>query len=784
MRRALLLLVVVSGCEGTITEILPQGGGDGGGAGTTGGGTGGGTVYVPPDVSCDPNIPTTVRLEDAIARFSTDVYPAFTAGQSQCMGCHAAASGRRFTVTADPVETFHQARGAGFFRDEPGSLLARVTNPDDIVRMPIALPALADVTVQALAQVGCMVRTFEANGGPPADEQFPPELLLPYTGMPINSYDNPFINYVQLKSKVRSVFNDQWMRGGVDQFERNIGLFGGVNFSTHFVEARVATSDFLLGLDVLAPDVCAPAATNKTGPFTGMPTLATDPIFDVPPQAETTIQIENLMVQPATGRGNPSTNPAGYFCYAECTFATQFMVPAAGTYRVTVRGRGTINNDPDGPRLSAQIGAATTTDSMHFGLTTYEEKYVDIVVTTPGDSTVSINFFNDGNSALGDRNVYMDYIKVTGPLGAGTGTTRADAAKTKIDTLYSRMLYRSASTAEKNDTYALLTDLSTLGTLESAWSGVCEALVRHPDFLFTMPPTVEDVTTSAEKDTLRLVALTQRALGRPPTAAEFMQLGTDGYPAMVDAVIASPAFRDYYFNRIQLRIESQGTPESDEPARLWTYVTINGRNFEEVLTADYTVDTNFIQQTRPPEHGRSGVLTAKGYLSSKPGLPHYNYPARVLSGFMGTIFEVPPEVFAQRGTATATSTVDPQSICFSCHQLLTPLAHQRLKWSDDGTFRTMLNGNPIDDTDRALVANYPYKGAGLESFATKAVKKEPFIRRMINTQVRLLVGREMRSSADERILYKQLWDTAFANNGDMRPVLKAVANSPTFKGAP
>ena len=302
--------------------------------------------------------------------------------------------------------------------------------------------------------------------------------------------------------------------------------------------------------------------------------------------------------------------------------------------------------------------------------------------------------------------------------------------------------------------------------------------MRHPDFLFTMPPAIEDLTTQAQKDPLRLVALTQRVLGRPPTAAEFTALGSAGLPAMIDSVFASPDFRAYYFNRIQLRIESQGTPASDEPARLWTYVTLTGRSFEEVLTAEYTVDEQFVEQPRP--HGKTGLLTARGYLNNKPGLPHYNVPARVLSGFMGSVFEVPPEVFDQRGTATATSTVDPQSICFSCHQLLTPLAHQRLRWNDDGTYKTA----PIDDSDRELVASYPYKGIGLEAFTTKAVKKEPFVRRMINTQVKLLLGRELRAQTDERLLYKQLWEATFANGGDMRTVLKAVAASPNFQGAP
>lgn len=786
----LVLSLAAVSCQGVVGDyqlpgqepgpIFMMGGGTGGSTGQGGGGT---NPYVPPDVSCDPSIPTTVRLEDAIALFGSSVYPALTSGASQCVGCHGASSGRRFLVTADATETFHTARSSGFFKDEPGSLLSRVTNPDSAVRMPVGAPALNDATVQALAQVGCMVRTFEANGGPPADEQFPPELLMPYTGMAVSGYDNPFINFVQLKSKVKAVFADDWVRGGVDQFERNIGLFGGVNFTTHFVEARVASPDFLLGLDVLAPDVCGAAATNRTGPFAGL--TLTDAVVDVPAQVETTVQIEALQVDPATGAGQASTNPAGYFCWTNCTFATPFVVTAPGTYRVTVRGKPTLDGNGGGPEISASIGATSGATVMTFSnAAAYEEKSVDIVVASVGPTAVSINFGNDAVVNGGDRNIYLDYVKVTGPLGAGTGTVRADAAKLKIDTLYQKLFYRSANTAEQDSTYALLKDLSGLGTTTDAWSGVCEALVRHPDFLFTKPPTVEKLTVQAEKDRLALVTLTQRAVGRPPTAAEFTKLGTDGFAAVVEQLVASTDFRDYYFNRIRLRIESQGTTVSDEPARLWTYVTFNGRSFEEVLTADYTVDEQFTQQPRPAEHGKTGVLTTKGYVGNKPGLPHYNYPARVLSGFMGSIFEVPPEVFAQRGTATAASTVDPTSICFNCHQLLTPLAHQRLKWADDGTFRTQLNGQTIDDTDRGLVPTYPYKGAGMEAFAVKAVKKEPFIRRMINTQFRLLIGREMRHTQDERVLYKQLWDTAFANGGDMRTVVKSVANSPTFRGTP
>lgn len=778
-----LVALTLFGCEGVIQSLEEQQhSGVGGGSATNGGGTG---TWQPPGISCDVSQYPGVTLEQAASLFARDVFPAMTSGQSQCVSCHGPSSMRRYQMAADAEVTFYQARGAQLFRDDPVSLLARVTNTDPVSRMPSAAPPMSDEVIESLATVSCMVQAYEANGGVAADEQFPPQLLATYTGEPIDSYDNPFINFVQLKSKVKAVFNDTWVRSNEDRFEKNIGLFGGVNFTTHFVEARTATPEFLLGMDALAPDVCGQAATNKTGPFTGL--NLTETIIDTPAQTDTTIQGEQMTVVPATGGGNlsPSSNPTSYFCYTNCSLSQSYPIAAPGTYRVAVKGK--TSGAGTTIQVKVTIGGVSSSTNLSFtDNTAYQEKSVDIAVPSADSmGQVVVAFVNDGNDNGVDRNIYFDQVKVTGPLGTGSGTQHRDAANAKIDTLFQKMLYRSATAAEKTSTYALLSDLAQLGTLPDAWSGVCEALVRHPDFLFTRPPSVELMTDTTAKDKLQLVSLTQRVLGRPPTASEFSSLSSSGFGSMVEQIFASQDFRDYYFNRIQLRIESSGTPESDEPARLWTYVTTTGRSYEEVLTADYSVDQNFQQISRPAEHGHSGVLSDKGYVNNKPGLPHYNYPARVLSGFMGMVFEVPPEVFDQRATATAASTVDPNSVCFSCHQLLTPLAHQRLRWDDDGNYRTTdSTGAVIDDTDRGLVDSYPYKGEGLEAFASKAVKKEKYIRRMINTQVKLLLGRELRAEQDERVLYKQLWDLSMSNNGDMRVVLKAVANSQTFRGEP
>jgi hypothetical protein len=150
---------------------------------------------------------------------------------------------------------------------------------------------------------------------------------------------------------------------------------------------------------------------------------------------------------------------------------------------------------------------------------------------------------------------------------------------------------------------------------------------------------------------------------------------------------------------------------------------------------------------------------------------------------MGYVFEVPPEVIAMRIGATASSTVDPKSICFTCHQLLTPLAYQRGRWSDDGTYQTTdADGRPIDDSDHGLVAGYPYKGAGMAAFSAQAVKKERFVRQTLQAEFNLLFGRPMRFDQDERGLYKQLWDTLAASNGDLRTTLKLMVASPQYQG--
>ncbi len=318
---------------------------------------------------------------------------------------------------------------------------------------------------------------------------------------------------------------------------------------------------------------------------------------------------------------------------------------------------------------------------------------------------------------------------------------------------------------------------------QAVWEALTQALMKHPDFLFTRPTSLAKTDDPKTRRRLQLVKIAQDVVGRPPTLEEIDRID-NGEPlsALVDAYLDSEDFRDFYFHRIRLTLESQGTDLQDEPVRLWCYIAFHDRPFQEILTADYSVAPDMTRQDRPAYHGQTGILTTKGFIEGKPGLPHFNYAAQVTEKFLGYVFEVPPEIVEAREGITAAATTDPNSLCYSCHKILTPLAYQREAWTDDGAYRPERDGEPVDDTDHGLVESYPFKGKGMEAFALQAVKKERFIRTMINTHFVFYFGREMRHMTDERDLYKRLWDAVHENQFTIRGLIRSLVLSPEYLG--
>lgn len=379
-------------------------------------------------------------------------------------------------------------------------------------------------------------------------------------------------------------------------------------------------------------------------------------------------------------------------------------------------------------------------------------------------------------------------VQVAAPLVASVGATLTLDAKSSFNLQHTPLTFRwtqigGPRVAVANPSAPTLTvTVPKLTGRQAAWEGLCRALMAHPDYLFTRPRSLATTTDPKQRRRLHLVKLAQDLLGRTPSAAEVAKVDA-GTPleTLVDGFLASKEFSDFYFHRTRLYLESHGTPEQDEPARLWTWIMTHNRPFKELLTADYTIDPQFQQQTRPAYHGKTGVLTMKGFLQGKPSLPHFNYSAQVCQKFLGYVFEVPDEIVQARQGITASATTDPNSACYTCHKILTPLAYQRAHWDDDGNYRAHDElGLPIDDSDRGDVASYAFKGDGMEAFATQAANKERFIRTILQTHVVWYFGRELRCEADERGLYQRLWTVAAKNNYALRPLIKAIVLSPEY----
>ena len=307
----------------------------------------------------------------------------------------------------------------------------------------------------------------------------------------------------------------------------------------------------------------------------------------------------------------------------------------------------------------------------------------------------------------------------------------------------------------------------SVASARPGWAGLIEALLQHPEFLLP-----KDGPDTAPKVKLARVALD--LVGRIPTQEEFRRFESTGkLGPMIDAYLDSGDFKDFFFHKSRAEFRSRGTEESDEPARLWTYIATNDLSYRELFTADYSIDAHWEKKARPAEHGPTGILTMKGFLVGKPGLPKFTYPAQVLTFAMGVQFEVSDAV--ENARLKVVSTTDPDSMCYSCHKLLTPLAFQRERWDVHGDYRTVdEEDKSIDDSDRGVVPDYPFKGQGLGAFATQVVKKERFVRAFVNLHHDMLFHRQLRVYEDQRDDYKQLYDFALANDLKIRPLLKKM----------
>src|SRR5262249_31710106 len=157
------------------------------------------------------------RLAD---QFRTEVWPLLTrtgGGQKSCVGCHDDSEDNTSSLEfpIGPDEVFATLLADGYLdADNPLSLLSKVTHVNRRSRMP-PRPG-APWPAEDVATLRRFLSDLDARRGAttvPADETFPPALLVPYEGpRPDEGPSNTFLSFRQLRGRIQTIFHDDWRR--------------------------------------------------------------------------------------------------------------------------------------------------------------------------------------------------------------------------------------------------------------------------------------------------------------------------------------------------------------------------------------------------------------------------------------------------------------------------------------------------------------------------------------------------------------------------------------------
>ena len=266
------------------------------------------------------------RHEDSSQRFARDIWPLLTRPGASCVACHTKSNPSQLHFAADAQSSYRQILPEGRMElHNPSSLLARISSTDPGQRMPpTGMPAWSEADKTRLREfMGALAQTAAPDSGRMRpDEQFPPALLLPYSGpRRVSGQDNTFLSYYQLRHKIATLFGDDWRRGDRDQYLENLAQFGGADFITRFDESTRPTPSYLSAVGELAADASSRAYLDRSGPFAGRPEAMPLPgprpvrsVRDQPVRVQITRLYERLLFRAPSpdelGHADPPAFPA------------------------------------------------------------------------------------------------------------------------------------------------------------------------------------------------------------------------------------------------------------------------------------------------------------------------------------------------------------------------------------------------------------------------------------------------------------------------------------------
>jgi hypothetical protein len=239
--------------------------------------------------------------------------------------------------------------------------------------------------------------------------------------------------------------------------------------------------------------------------------LATSPLlFEKAEGAARALVEEFLRVAPApasqriqaeTGTAEcGAVNANAWLLWSECDVAVQANVPLAAEYEIRVRAWAS-QAGPEIARMQIRAGLQVVGAEIEVPATASNPAVYTLRTTIPaGMQTLRAEFTNDFYEEPADRNLWVDWIELYGPLNVAPPSAQANAlralcdpgvagripcTRTRVAAFARKAWRRPPTTAEIDALVALADDAFVAGADESASLGVAlRAVLTSPHFLF------------------------------------------------------------------------------------------------------------------------------------------------------------------------------------------------------------------------------------------------------------------------------------------------------------
>jgi Protein of unknown function (DUF1592)/Protein of unknown function (DUF1588)/Protein of unknown function (DUF1587)/Protein of unknown function (DUF1585)/Protein of unknown function (DUF1595)/Ca-dependent carbohydrate-binding module xylan-binding len=198
--------------------------------------------------------------------------------------------------------------------------------------------------------------------------------------------------------------------------------------------------------------------------------------------------------------GQATTN--AWLLWSNGEVVAPVMLPGAGRYRVTVRAWQSRAGAEDALLAIERDGVAVRTHRVAATSAAPAEYTAEFMATGAGSSNIGASFGNDfvDMATMADRNLWVDWIRVEGPLDAGTApATRAqwitcdpaamgeDVCARQVLTRFARRAFRRpAPEAEVNAIWTRFRGVTRMhsGTWEDAIKLSMRAMLVSPHFIY------------------------------------------------------------------------------------------------------------------------------------------------------------------------------------------------------------------------------------------------------------------------------------------------------------